>query len=100
MHKFLGLFLDEWTSLLVLGTGLIGILTWCVRRFIVDPITEKVGSLTEQLKQLQTWSEVQVKDINVRNENLDKIIDSHENRLTAHDEKIKTLFREVERNEK
>ncbi|WP_129045610.1 hypothetical protein [Companilactobacillus metriopterae] len=77
--------MDEWVNLFFLLTSLIGVLTWFVRKLILSPIIDKIDNLTIQLKKINNSYEL-----------LSKVLDSHEIKLTSHEEKIKTLFIELE----
>lgn len=94
-HEFLGLFLDEWASLIAIGGG-VGTALALIMRAVLQPIKSSIDSLTNAIKEitsnthqntrriedLEDRFEVHIGEAKVRNQRitaLEKEIFNHEN---------------------
>lgn len=94
-HEFLGLFLDEWASLIAIGGG-VGTALALIMRAVLQPIKYSIDSLTNAIKEitsnthqntrriedLEDRFEVHIGEAKVRNQRitaLEKEIFNHEN---------------------
>lgn len=94
-HEFLGLYLDEWASLIAIGGG-VGTALALIMRAVLQPIKSSIDSLTNAIKEitnnthqntrriedLEDRLEVHIGEAKVRNQRitaLEKEIFNHEN---------------------
>lgn len=94
-HEFLGLYLDEWASLIAIGGG-VGTALALIMRAVLQPIKFSIDSLTNAIKEitsnthqntrriedLEDRFEVHIGEAKVRNQRitaLEKEIFNHEN---------------------
>lgn len=94
-HEFLGLFLDEWASLIAIGGG-VGTALALIMRAVLQPIKSSIDNLTNAIKEvtsnthqntrriedLEDRLEVHIGEAKVRNQRitaLEKEIFNHEN---------------------
>lgn len=94
-HEFLGLYLDEWASLIAIGGG-VGTALALIMRAVLQPIKSSIDNLTNAIKEvtsnthqntqriedLEDRLEVHIGEAKVRNQRitaLEKEIFNHEN---------------------
>ena len=94
-HEFLGLYLDEWASLIAIGGG-VGTTLSLIMRAVLQPIKSSIDNLTNAIKEitsnthqntrriedLEDQLEVHIGEAKVRNQRitaLEKEIFNHEN---------------------
>lgn len=94
-HEFLGLYLDEWASLIAIGGG-VGTTLALIMRAVLQPIKSSIDNLTNVIKEitsnthqntrriedLEDRLEVHIGEAKVRNQRitaLEKVIFNHEN---------------------
>ena len=94
-HEFLGLYLDEWASLIAIGGG-VGTALALIMRAVLQPIKSSIDNLTNAIKEitsnthqntrriedLEDRFEVHIGEAKVRNQRitaLEKEIFNHEN---------------------
>lgn len=102
-HEFIGYTLGEWFTLLSIAAMFIAIISWFVRKIILDPIRRdmKEGNLESKANNIALMSTIDVLSKKVENiggnadiihERQDKRLDAHDQTLTQHTEQIKTLY--------
>lgn len=99
-HEFLGLYLDEWASLIAIGGG-VGTALALIMRGVLQPIKSSIDNLTNAIKEitsnthqntrriedLEDRLEVHIGEAKVRNQRitaLEKEIFNHENSKWHH----------------
>ena len=99
-HEFLGLYLDEWASLIAIGGG-VGTALALIMRAVLQPIKSSIDNLTNAIKEitsnthqntrriedLEDRLEVHIGEAKVRNQRitaLEKEIFNHENSKRHH----------------
>lgn len=109
--NFFGLSLAELVSVTVLLTFVFGILSWLINRAyhalkenIIKPVLATMEDLKDAIDVLSKNVDLETKWIHERHSEVvkwlniqDKQLDEHDDKLTAHAERIKTLFRDQER---
>lgn len=102
-HEFIGYTLGEWLTLLSIAAMFIAIISWFVRKIILDPIRRdmKEGNLESKANNIALMSTIDVLSKKVENiggnadrihEEQDMRLDAHDRTLTRHDEQIKNLY--------
>lgn len=96
-HIFFGYTLDEWLMLLSIAGVFVAVISWFIRKVVIDPIRNDMkASNTALMSTLDVLSE-KVANIggnaNKVHDSFDKRLNEHDHTLTQHDEQIKTLYK-------
>ena len=103
LHVFFGYTLGEWFTLFSIAGVFIAIISWFVRKIILDPIRAdmKADRQASDASNIALMSTLDVLSKKVENiggnadrihEEQDMRLDAHDRTLTRHDEQIKNLY--------
>lgn len=95
-HVFLGYNLDEWLMLLSIAGVFVAVISWLIRKVVIDPIRNDMKASNAAL--MSTLDVLSEKVANIGGNankvyaSFDKRLNAHDRTLTRHDEQIKNLY--------
>ena len=99
--RFLGLTLSELAALFAIAAALSAFIRWCFKkgvdaidRQLVQPLTITLDKLSNRLEGFESKAEVEHADFKKQLIDHDDRLDGHELKLTEHEQKILTLFKQ------
>jgi len=89
---FLNFPLSEWATLITILGSLVGIIVWALKESIVKPMEKSNQNLQDTIHSLKQLVDNINTNAATKHDEFDKRLDDHQDQLSRHDEKIKTLF--------
>lgn len=89
-HEFLGLFLDEWASLIAIGGG-VGTALALVMKAVLQPIKSSIDNLTNAIKEITSDTHANTRRI----EGLEDRLEVHIGEAKVRNQRITALEKEV-----
>lgn len=93
-HQFLGLFIDEWASLIAIGGGIGGMIA-LIMRAVLLPLKNSIDNLNSTIKEMGS----SIHDNSRRIGNLEDRFEVHVGEAKVRNQRITTLEKEVFRHE-
>lgn len=89
-HEFLGLYLDEWASLIAIGGG-VGTALALIMRAVLQPIKSSIDSLTNAIKEITSNTHQNTRRI----EDLEDRLEVHIGEAKVRNQRITALEKEI-----
>lgn len=89
-HEFLGLFLDEWASLIAIGGG-VGTALALIMRAVLQPIKSSIDNLTNAIKEITSNTHQNTRRI----EDLEDRLEVHIGEAKVRNQRITALEKEI-----
>ncbi len=89
-HEFLGLYLDEWASLIAIGGG-VGTALALIMRAVLQPIKSSIDSLTNAIKEITSNTHQNTRRI----EDLEDRLEIHIGEAKVRNQRITALEKEI-----
>ena len=89
-HEFLGLYLDEWASLIAIGGG-VGTALALIMRAILQPIKSSIDNLTNAIKEITSNTHQNTRRI----EDLEDRLEVHIGEAKVRNQRITALEKEI-----
>lgn len=89
-HEFLGLFLDEWASLIAIGGG-VGTALALIMRAVLQPIKSSIDNLTNAIKEITNNTHTNTRRI----EDLEDRLEVHIGEAKVRNQRITALEKEI-----
>ena len=89
-HEFLGLYLDEWASLIAIGGG-VGTALALIMRAVLQPIKSSIDNLTNAIKEITSNTHQNTRRI----EDLEERFEVHIGEAKVRNQRITALEKEI-----
>lgn len=89
-HEFLGLYLDEWASLIAIGGG-VGTALALIMRAVLQPIKSSIDNLTNAIKEIASNTHQNTRRI----EDLEDRLEVHIGEAKVRNQRITALEKEI-----
>lgn len=89
-HEFLGLYLDEWASLIAIGGG-VGTALALIMRAVLQPIKSSIDNLTNAIKEITSNTHQNTRRI----EDLEDRLEVHIGEAKVRNQRITALEKEI-----
>lgn len=89
-HEFLGLYLDEWASLIAIGGG-VGTALALIMRAVLQPIKSSIDNLTNAIKEITSNTQQNTRRI----EDLEDRLEVHIGEAKVRNQRITALEKEI-----
>ena len=89
-HEFLGLYLDEWASLIAIGGG-VGTALALIMRVVLQPIKSSIDNLTNAIKEITSNTHQNTRRI----EDLEDRLEVHIGEAKVRNQRITALEKEI-----
>ena len=89
-HEFLGLYLDEWASLIAIGGG-VGAALALIMRAVLQPIKSSIDNLTNAIKEITSNTHQNTRRI----EDLEDRLEVHIGEAKVRNQRITALEKEI-----
>lgn len=89
-HEFLGLYLDEWASLIAIGGG-VGTALALIMRAVLQPIKSSIDNLTNAIKEITSNTHQNTRRI----EDLEDRLEIHIGEAKVRNQRITALEKEI-----
>ena len=89
-HEFLGLYLDEWASLIAIGGG-VGTALALIMRTVLQPIKSSIDNLTNAIKEITSNTHQNTRRI----EDLEDRLEVHIGEAKVRNQRITALEKEI-----